>query len=181
MTPNITRYIGLALIGGAALFATWQQVKIVSLERQLATVKEDRAAEQAAYARASRQFAEAISTLKTEHATVQQEKANEHTENLKRLERAAAAERARVVGLRERLEAATSANSRQGDTTDPVACVRDRADLEALGRLAAEGASLLEEAGSLLAWRDEELRHLKQQVLLDRSTVEKASSPVQPP
>lgn len=173
-----THYAVIATLIGAVLFVTWQQVRIISLERELASVKEDRANEQAAYERASRQFAQAISTLKTEHAVAQQEQANVHTENFKRLERAAAAERARVVGLRQQLKAFTSADSRGGDTTDPAACQRDRADLEALGALAAEGAGLLEEARELLSWRDEELRYLRQQILLDREFVQKAHSPL---
>jgi hypothetical protein len=176
---RISHYVIGGLLLVIALMAAGlmlQLGQIKSLKLKLAEVKLMHAEEVAARERAARVYAETINQLQTNHATQQQERESEFIKTKARLEGERAADRARAVGLRQQLEAATSAGDRQGSDVDAATCQRDRDRLEALGRLAGEGLELLEEGRGLLSQREAELTHLLGQLQLDRQALLEATT-----
>ncbi len=182
---RISHYVIGGLLLVIALMAAGimlQLGQVKSLKLELAETKLMYADEVAAREREARVFAERISQLKTDHAVAQQERENEFVKVKARLEGERAADRARAVGLRQQLEAATNAGDRPRDHVDAAACQRDADRLEALGRLAGEGLELLEEGRGLLNQREAELSHLLGQLQLDRQVLrEAAKSPTPSP
>lgn len=162
---QLTRILSIAIVVLlAALW--WQHAKIADLKLEAAQSKALLAERQARYT-------EALLQQEQEAFAKQQEIQNAYDLAVKESRRVAVVERTRVDRLRSNLVTATTAAPR-----DPIAATCDDTDrLEALGRLAAEGAGLLQEARELLREREDQLMALRAQVLADRDSAPTPSGP----
>ena len=105
------------------------------------------------------------------HGAAQQENTHDYTQEMARLEAGRAADAARIAGLQHDIRGAATRNAQLAG--DAAAC-RDLADQhQRLAALAAEGAGLVEELGSLVRHRDLQVDLLRGQVAVDRSLIER--------
>lgn len=105
-----------------------------------------------------------------EHGAAQQENTHDYTQEIARLEAGRAADVARITGLQLDIRSAATRNAQLAG--DAAAC-RDLADQhQRLAALAAEGAGLVGELGSLVEKRDAQVSLLRGQIAADRTLLE---------
>ncbi|WP_114864173.1 hypothetical protein [Comamonas sp. AG1104] len=104
------------------------------------------------------------------HGAAQQENTHDYAQEMARLEAGRVADAARIAGLQHDIRRAATRNAQLAD--DAAAC-RDLADQhQRLAALAAEGASLVGELGSLVQKRDAQVSLLRGQIAADRTLLE---------
>ena len=104
------------------------------------------------------------------HGTAQQENTHDYTQTLAKLEVGRAADAARIAGLQHDIRAAATRNAQLAG--DAAAC-RGLADQhQRLAALAAEGAEVVGELGSLVEKRDAQVSLLRGQITADRNLLE---------
>lgn len=159
-TSRIWPWLALAL----ALLLAVQTQRLAKVE----TSQSKAAAAQAQQAQAdTEQKAAAV----VEHGTAQQENTHEYTQELARLEAGRAADAARIAGLQHDIRSAATRNAQLA--SDAAAC-RGLADQhQRLANLAAEGAEVVGELGSLVKKRDAQVDLLRGQVAVDRVLFER--------
>jgi len=159
-----------ALVGALAvvLVAAVQEVRVQSAQKSALSLKAEVAQVNGAREKAARIYEAALGEKERRHFAQQQEKDDAYNDKLRRLEASLAAGAAESRRLRDKLAAAT-ARPASFDPTDAPACQRNADRLEALGKLAGEGAELLGEGRSLLQRRDAEVVRLREQIDIDRA------------
>ncbi|MFD2755659.1 hypothetical protein [Comamonas terrae] len=169
MSPASLRTALAALALVLAFAAGWTaqgwRASAAASKVQTSQSKKDQAqAEQSQ--RATEKKADAVSG----HGAAQQENTHDYTQKLLALEVGRAADAARIAGLQHDLRAAAT---RAAQAAGDAAASRDLANRhERLAALAAEGAGLVGELGSLVERRDAQVELLRGQVVADRALIE---------
>ncbi len=105
-----------------------------------------------------------------EHGTAQQENTHDYTQEMARLEAGRTADAVRIASLQHDIRSAATRNAQL--VSDAAAC-RDLADQhQRLAALAAEGAGLVGDLGSLVKKRDAAVVLLRGQVAIERALIE---------
>ena len=115
---------------------------------------------------ATEKKAEAVIT----HGAAQQENTHDYTQEMAQLQAGRAADAARIAGLQHDIRAAATRNAQ---LASDAAAYRDLADQhQRLAALAAEGAGLVGDLGSLVQKRDAQVSLLRGQIKADRTVLE---------
>lgn len=158
-TSRIWPWLALAL---ALLLAVQTQ--------RLAKVETSQAKQDAKQAQQSQAATETKAAAVVTHGATQQENTHDYTQEMASLEAGRAADAARIAGLQHDIRGAATRNAQLA--SDAVAC-RDLADQhQRLAAIAAEGAEVVGELGSLVQKRDAQVNLLRGQIAADRTLLE---------
>ena len=160
---------------GASRIWPWLALALALLlalqSQRQAKVETSHAKADAAQAQQSQAATEKKAEAVVKHGAAQQGNTHDYTQEMARLEAGRTADAARIAGLQHDIRAAATPNAQLAG--DAAAC-RDLADRhERLAALAAEGAELVSEAGSLVQRRDAQVELLLGQVTADRALLER--------
>ena len=155
---------------GASRIWPWLALALALLmavqTQRLAKVETAHAKAAAALAQQAQAATEKKAAAVVEHGAAQQENTHDYTQELARLAAGRAADAARIAGLQHDIRSAATRNAQLAG--DAAAC-RDLADQhQRLAALAAEGAEVVGELGSLVKKRDAQVIALMGQVQVDR-------------
>ena len=159
---------------GASRIWPWLALALALLlavqTQRLAKVETSHAQAAAAQAQQAQADTEKKAEAVVEHGAAQQENTHDYTQELARLEAGRTADAARIAGLQHDIRSAATRNAQLAG--DAAAC-RDLADQhQRLAALAAEGAGLVGELGSLVERRDAQVSLLRGQIAADRTLLE---------
>ena len=159
---------------GASRFWPWLALSLALLlawqTQRLAKVEVSQSKQAVAHAQKAQAATEIKATAVLDHGAAQQENTHDYTQKLASLEAGRTADAVRIAGLQHDIRSAATRNAQLAG--DAAAC-RDLADQhQRLAALAAEGASLVGDLGSLVEKRDAQVSLLRGQIAADRTLLE---------
>lgn len=159
-----------AALAALLLTIAGQAARVDALKLSIAQAEAVTAKERTVREKIARDHEAELGRRERLHAAQQQERENAYQSDRAALATARAADAAAARSLRDKLAVATARSVPRG-AVDTAACERDADRLEALGRLAGEGAELVAEARGLLDQRDIEVAALIAQIAIDRAAL----------
>jgi len=161
-------------MNGASRIWPWLALALALLlavqTQRLAKVEVAKAKQAVEIAQQSQAATEAKGVAVVTHGAAQQENTHDYTQELASLEAGRAVDAVRIAGLQHDIRGAATRNAQL--VSDAAAC-RDLADQhQRLAALAAEGAGLVGELGSLVEKRDAQVTLLRGQIAADRTLLE---------
>ena len=159
---------------GASRIWPWLALALALLlavqTQRLAKVETSQAKQAAAQAQQSQTATETKAVAVVTHGAAQQENTHDYTQEMVRLEADRAADAVRIAGLQHDIRASATRNAQLASN---AAAIRDLADQhQRLAALAAEGAEVVGELGSLVQKRDAQVSLLRGQIAADRTLLE---------
>lgn len=160
----------LVTLSLAGAFAAGWLVQSWRADAAAARIEVRQAGEEVAQAQQSQAATENQASALLEHAGAQQENTHGYTHKMAELEAGRAADAARIAGLQRAISAAATRNAQAaGDT---AACRALTNQHQRLAALAAAGAGLVGEFGSLVERQDAQVKLLSGQIAVDRQLLE---------
>ncbi|MDH1477643.1 hypothetical protein N5F13_24425 [Comamonas thiooxydans] len=159
---------------GASRIWPWLALALALLlavqTQRLTKVETSQAKQAAAQAQQSQAATETKVVAVVTHGAAQQENTHDYTQEMVRLEADRAADAVRIAGLQHDIRASATRNAQLASN---AAAIRDLADQhQRLAALAAEGAEVVGELGSLVQKRDAQVSLLRGQIAADRTLLE---------